>query len=429
MRTRFLSLVVFLSLSGSLLGCGTDAPADPGEEAKSDKQRITSPSVSPSNLAQLTEDNTAFAFDLYQQLRGKPENLFYSPHSISIALAMTYGGAKGTTEQEMQKTLHYTLGQSGLHAAFNALDLELARRGQGAQGKDGGKFRLNVVNATWGQKGYPFLAPYLDLLAENYGAGMRLMNFVDQPEPSRLAINEWVERMTENRIKDLIPQGLIDSLTRLVLTNAIYFNAAWRDKFDQALTKDGEFTKLDGSKITVSMMTKQDDHFRYAKTGGCEAVEVPYDGQELSMVLMLPEGPLDAFEASLDGGAVAKILSSLGGDSVQLTLPKFKMEGKFSLKETLSKLGMKEAFTDAADFSGMDGRPANLFISDVVHKSFIAIDETGTEAAAATAVIMASNAAPAKTYTVKLDRPFLFLIRDIKTGAILFVGRVVEPKI
>jgi serpin B len=425
MRHGTLAVALMLGLQ---IGCGED-PTNSPDVAQSDKQRITSPNVSSEDLAKLASGNTAFAMDLHRQLGSSSGNLFYSPYSISIALAMTYGGAVGATEQEMSQTMHYGLGQAALHPAFNALDLALASRGQGAKGKDGGKFRLNIANATWGQRGYSFLPTYLDLLAQNYGAGMRLVNFVDQPEPARVTINDWVAKATEDRIKDLIPQGAIDAMTRLVLTNAIYFNAAWRDKFDTAATKDGEFTTDDGSKVKVSMMNKLDSAFRYGKAEGCEAVEVGYDGDELSMVFLLPDGRLPTFEGALSGDKLEKILNSLGSAEVDLTVPKFKLEGTFKLAEVLDKLGMKTPFIGGkADFSGMDGQPGFLYISEVIHKSFIAIDEAGTEAAAATAVIMAGSAAPAQTKVVKLDRPFLFLIRDIKTNAVLFVGRVATPK-
>jgi serpin B len=423
-KLRYLTLAIATLLP---LGCGGE---NHGEVVQSSKQRITSPSVSAANQAELSHGNTAFAADLYQQLRSQPGNLFYSPYSISLALAMTYGGARGNTEAEMAKVMHYALPQSDLHPAFDALDLALASRGAGAAGKDGGKFRLNIANSTWGQKGYSFLPDYLDLLALDYGAGMRLLDFMAAPEPSRLIINDWVEQKTESRIKNLIPQGIIDPSTRLVLTNAVYFNAAWREKFEATATHDDQFTKLDGSQLAVRMMVKTDDDFRYAKAEGCEAVEIPYDGEELSMVVMRPQADLDTFEKSLTGASLEKILASLGGATVELSIPKFKVEGEFRLAQTLGAMGMKDAVTAGiADFSGMDGSRL-LYIGEVIHKSFIEIDEAGTEAAAATAVIMRAGAAPGpdhELHVVKLDKPFLFVIRDIKSGAILFLGRVANP--
>jgi len=424
-------LLPALIVAFALGGCGE--PSDPNDNlpdteiAKSDKQRITSPAVSPEDLAQLTRDNAAFAVELFQKLRAKGGNVFYSPHSISTALAMTYGGARTTTEAAMAKVLHYALGQGALHPAFNALDLELASRGQGAAGKDGGKFRLNIANALWGQRDYSFLPSFLDLLALNYGAGMHLMNFKDQPEPSRLTINDWVAQKTEDRIKDLIPQGEIDSETKLVLTNAVYFNAAWMHAFEKSATERGEFTRLDGSKLTAELMNKT-GRYGYASAGGWEAVELPYDGGELSMVVMLPAAGLEQAEAALTPESLQKLIGAIDTEEVALTLPKFKVESTFKLKEALAQLGMGEAFSGAADFSGIDGRKY-LVIGQVMHKAFIAIDEAGTEAAAATAVIMPPGAMPDPPRVVRVDRPFLFVIRDIATGAILFVGRVVEPKL
>jgi len=405
-------------------------PAQPAvaEVVKSDKERITSPNVSTDEQALLVEGNSAFAFELYQALKGKEDNLFYSPYSISLALAMTYAGASGETAEQMADTLRFLLEQERLHPAFNWLDAELARRGEGAQGKDGKGFRLNIVNAIWGQKDYEFLTDFLDVLAENYGAGLRILDFITAAEKSRVIINDWVSDQTEGRIEDLIPQGAIDALTRLVLTNAIYFNAAWEYPFDKKMTADGPFYLLDGEQVTVLMM-RQTESFGYTEGEGYQAVELRYDGDELSMVVFLPEaGQFEAFEKGLQAEQVCDIISGLKPTEVTLTMPKFEFESEFSLKDTLAGMGMPVAFSpEDADFSGMTGNP-ELFISDVVHKAFVAVDEAGTEAAAATAVIVGTTSAPGEPLVeVTLDRPFIFLIRDIDTGAILFVGRVLNP--
>jgi len=398
-----------------------------GEVLKSDKERITSPDVNPSEQALLVEGNSAFAFKLYQELKEKGGNLFYSPYSISLALAMTYAGARGETAQQMADTLQFILEQDKLHPAFNWLDAELASRSEGAQGKDGEGFRLNIVNAIWGQKDYEFLPTFLDVLAENYGAGLRILDFINETEQSRVAINKWVSDQTEGRIEDLIPQGAIDALTRLVLTNAIYFNAAWENPFDEDITADGPFYLLDGGQVSVPMM-KQTEWFGYTEGEGYQAVELPYDGNELSMVILLPEaGNFQAFEEGLQAQQVCDIISCLQFTGVALTMPRFEFESEFSLKDTLARMGMPIAFSPyEADFSGMTGKP-ELFISNVVHKAFVAVDEAGTEAAAATAVIVSLSAAPPPPIEVTIDRPFIFLIRDIETGAILFVGRVLNP--
>ena len=397
-----------------------------GEVLKSDKERITSPDVSPSEQALLVEGNSAFAFELYQELKGKEGNLFYSPYSISLALAMTYAGARGETAEQMADTLQFILEQDRLHPAFNWLDAELAKRGEGAAGKDGEGFRLNIVNAIWGQKDYEFLPAFLDVLAENYGAGLRILDFIKETEKSRLTINDWVYNQTEKRIEDLIPQGAIGELTRLVLTNAIYFNAAWAYPFDEDMTADGPFYLLDGGQVIVPMM-KQTESFGYTEGEGYQAVELPYDGGELSMVILLPEaGKFEAFEEELQAQQVSDIISGLQPTEVALTMPRFEFDSEFSLKDTLADMGMPIAFSGAADFSGMTGK-RELLISDVVHKAFVAVDEAGTEAAAATAVIMELTAVPEPPVEVTIDHPFIFLIRDIETDAILFVGRVLNP--
>jgi serpin B len=395
----------------------------------SDKPRVTSQDVSKTDLALLIEGNSAFAFELYQALREKDGNLFYSPHSISLALAMTYAGARGDTENQMGDALRFLLPQDRLHAAFNSLDLELASRGEGAEGKDDEGFRLHIINAIWGQKDYKFLSTYLDMLAENYGAGLRILDFMKEPEQSRMTINDWVSEQTEERIKDLIPQGAIDELTRLVLTNAIYFNAAWQYPFDEDATSEGDFFLLNGDKVTVPMM-RQTASFGYAVEDGYQALELPYDGRELSMVILMPEqGKFASFEASLSRQLVDSIIQKIGYRQVALSIPKFEYKSSFGLKQPLTTLGMEDAFIpEAADFSGMDGR-RDLFIQDVLHKAFVSVDEAGTEAAAATAVIVGTTSMPPEPIEVKIDRPFIYLIRDIETGTVLFVGRVLNPNL
>ena len=420
---RALVSILLLTMLLSVAGC---AEGEVAGLLQSDKPRETSPNIAPPDLIDLVEGNSEFAFDLYQAMREKGGNLFYSPYSISLALAMTYAGARNETEQQMADTLRFALDQSKLHPAFNNLDLELASRGEGAGGKDEEGFRLNIVNEIWGQKDYTFLNEFLDVLAENYGAGLRLLDFENASEESRITINDWVSDQTEGRIEDLIPQGVIDALTRLVLTNAIYFNAAWLNPFNDDMTDNGVFHLLDGGEVTVPMMM-QAESLGYAEGDGYQAVELPYDGRELSMVILLPDtGEFEEFEDSLDADMVDTITNDLIYKEVALTMPKFEFESEFSLADTLAAMGMPVAFTGGADFLGMTGN-RDLFIAEVLHKAFVSVDEAGTEAAAATAVVMNLTAAPGEPFEVALDRPFIFLIRDIETGAILFVGRVVNP--
>jgi serpin B len=424
MKKGLLSVISVLMVT-LIVGLGACSQATAGEFIQSDEPRETAPEVSDTDLATLVEGNSAFAFDLYQQLKDEEGNLFYSPYSISLALAMTYGGARSETEAQMANALRFSLPQSRLHPAFNALALELDSRGEGAQGKDDEGFRLNIINAIWGQQDYEFLTEFLDLLAVNYGAGLRVLDFIGATEESRVTINDWVADQTEGRIEDLIPQGLINAMTRLVLTNAIYFNAAWEYPFDEDITQDGVFHLLDGSQVTVPMMS-QKESFGYAEGDGYQAVELPYDGDELSMVILLPtSGQFESFEEALDAAQVDGIIGSLERWQVDLTMPKFEFDSSFSLLEALSAMGMPIAFSGSADFSGMTGN-RELFIADVVHKAFVSVDEEGTEAAAATAVVMELTAMP-DVVEVTIDRPFIFLIRDIETGAILFVGRTLDP--
>lgn len=425
MKVQWLNLVWIVVLVG-LAACAPERPAQ-AQIARSDRPRIQSPAVPSSDLAELAAGNSAFAFDLYQAVRREQGNLFYSPYSISAALAMTYAGARGNTERQMADVLHFTLPQERLHPAFNALDQALTSRGATDPSRDGEPFRLSIANSLWGQEGYRFLPDFLDTLAENYGAGLRLVDFQRSPEAARETINSWVSDQTEDRIRDLIPQGAIDTLTRLVLANAIYFKAAWMFPFDEDATQDGPFYLLDGSQVVVPMMHLS-EHLRYFAGEGVQAVELPYEGGEVSMVVIVPDrGTFPGFEEGLNADVVADIVARMEATRVNFAMPKFTYESALSLADTLAGLGMPDAFSANADFSGMDGT-RNLAVTDVFHKAFVAVDEAGTEAAAATAVIVGLTALPAGNVDLTVDRPFVFLIRDVQTGTILFVGRVVDPR-
>ncbi len=403
-------------------------PTSAPDELRSDLARVTMPAATDSDLAALVEGNSAFAFDLYHALGEKEKNLFYSPYSISVALAMTYAGARGETESQMADALRFRLSQDRLHSSLNSLDLKLASRGRGGDG-----FRLSIANAIWGQQGYRFLPGFLDVLALSYGAGLRPVDFVEAPERSRVTINDWVADRTEDRVKDLIPAGAIDVDTRLVLTNAIYFKAAWESQFEEGSTVDRAFNLLDGGVVQTPMMI-QTAEFGYADGNGYLAIDLPYKGNEMSMAILVPDaGEFSDFAASLDADLVSRALAGMGAERVRLTMPLFKFESQLSLNETLKAMGMPNAFDGgSADFSGMNGvsctdNPMCLRITDVVHKAFVAVDEEGTEAAAATGVVVGITSMPPEPVQVVIDRPFLFLIRDVETGAILFVGRVMDP--
>ncbi|MCJ7738330.1 MAG: serpin family protein [Anaerolineae bacterium] len=422
--TLFATLALFTVLN--LLGCASPQAADSVTQSSS-KPRESAPDVHDDSVSALAKGNSAFAFDLYQQIRGGSENIFYSPYSISAALAMTYAGARGETGQQMARTLHYTLPQDELHPAFNWLDQTLAGRGESAQGQDDGGFRLRVVNTIWGQKDYAFLMEYLDTLARNYGAGLRILDFAADAEAARQAINDWVSEQTEERITDLIPEGVLDPTTRLVLTNAIYFNAAWMYPFPEHQTAEAPFHLLDGGDVEGPMMHISES-FLYAEDEDYQALSLPYDGGELEMVVVLPqESRFEQLEARLDEQFVEGMLRGMTLQQVNLGMPRFEFDADLRLTDTLAEMGMPDAFSGNADFSGMTGDRA-LSISDVLHKAFVLVDESGTEAAAATAVVMKElEIAPGEPVEMTLDRPFVFFIRDIETGSILFLGRVVDP--
>jgi len=407
-------------LAASIMLLGLANCTQSGQPLQSDIPLNTS----QTDLEALADGNNAFAFDLYQTLRQDEGNLFFSPYSISEVLAMTYAGARGDTEKDMAQVLNFNLPQDRLHPAFNATDLQFKERSQGAEQEDGEGFQLSVVNAIWGQQGYHFLEEYLDVLAQHYGAGLRLMDFISETEQSRITINQWVSDQTEDKITDLIPQGAIDYLTRLVLTNAVYFNAAWQYPFDEQVTTDSPFYLIDDGTVTVSMMQKSNS-FGYTEGANYQAVELLYEGEETSMVILLPiAGQFDTFEESLDADLVKEITGNMSKRWVDLKMPKFEYESSFSLKQALSTMGMEVAFIyTQADFSGMNGN-YDLFIQDVLHKAFISVNESGTEAAAASAVVIGASAMPPQ---VTIDRPFIFLIRDIPTGSTIFIGRVLNP--
>jgi serpin B len=395
---------------------------------QSSLSRDTSPQVASADLARLATDNTTFAFTFYQALAAgdRTSNVFFSPYSVSIALAMTYAGAQGETAKQMASALDFELAPAMLHPAFDALDLALASRAQGQSGADGQPFKLNVVDSMWADKGLTFEKPFLDTIAVDYGAAVRVVDFSQAPDAARVTINDWVSGQTDNLIQNLLPPSSVTSDTTFVLVNAIDFSAGWATPFEASSTKPGPFHRLDGSTTQAPMMSEYLET-TYASGSGWQAVELPYAGGATSVVLVVPDaGQFAAVESSLTGDFVRSAISSLVPTAVTLSMPKFTIHGAtVSLKKELTALGMADAFSPAADFGAMT--TAQVFLSDVLQQAFIDVDETGTKAAAATAVIGTLTSALSNAATLTVDRPFFAIIRDDPTGTVLFVARVLDP--
>jgi serpin B len=317
------------------------------------------------------------------------------------------------------------LSEQRYHAAINALDLALPDRKEESDGAGEDAFRLTIVNAAWGREGYTFLESYLDTLGRYYGAGINMLDFNDDPEYSRQRINDYIERQTEKRISNLLPSGSVTRRTAFILTNAVYFKAAWMHPFDENRTSTGPFFCLNGEENEVAMMHRTGT-ISYADADGYETIELPYKGGDISMMIILPDrGAFDSIEKVVDHQRLKDIITSLRPQRVRLSMPKWEYESGFSLVRVLTELGMSTAFTEDANFSGIDGTK-KLAVSDVFHNTFVAVDEKGTEAAAATGVVVGITSIPPKPpVTVQIDRPFLYVIRDVRSGAILFLGTVV----
>ena len=376
-------------------------------------------------LQTVVKDNSDFGFDLYQELKEVEGNLFFSPYSISTALAMTYAGARGQTEKEMAQVLHFSLKQELLHSSFSKLQSEL----NAIQNK--GQIKLSIANSLWAQKSYKFLDTFIDLNKKYYSAGLNFVNFMTKTEAAREKINIWVEDKTQQMIKELIKPGILNPLTRLVLCNAIYFKGDWLSQFDTTRTVDRDFYVSSDKTIKVPMMNQKSD-FRYKDFGEFCALELLYEGNDLSMIIFLPKeiDGLADFEKDLTNDTVKIWIDELIGthkSEVLVSIPKFKTTCEFELSETLYDMGMPAAFSlPPADFSGMIGTK-DLYISKVIHKAYVDVNEEGTEAAAATAVVMLKSVA-VQPLEFKADHPFIFLIRENQTGSILFIGRIVDPE-
>jgi serpin B len=423
MTSRALSLSSVLATVLALAGCSQEFPDAPGELIASDKQRVTQPNVSTEDLASLASANTDFGVALYRQATRPGENLFFSPFSITQAFSMVYAGARGNTEQQMQQALRFSLPQERLHPAMNALDLALQSRTEPKPGQDGAPPEFNLVNATWGQRGFTFEPDYLDVLALHYGAGMRTADFQREANALRSQINAWVEGQTRERIKDLLPEGSVTADTRLVLVNALYFKGSWSTPFDSSLTRSGTFHRLDGGGEQVDLMERQ-LVVPYMKGDGFQSLALSYVGKDFRMVVIVPDaGRFEEVEARFSASFLDTVREQMKNNDIVLRLPRFQVETDLPLHESLSALGMRDVFTSDADLSGISTQE-HLQITAARHKAFVAVDEKGTEAAAATGIGVGTTSVPP---AVTVDRPFLFLIEDTGTKSVLFLGRLMNP--
>lgn len=412
LQNPLLGIVIAVFAILAVGGCGTEETV-----RERQKQKAIVPAIG--EALPIIDGNNHFAFDLYAKLREKhTDNLFFSPYSISTALAMTYGGARGETEKEMAQVLHFSVPQDRLSSAFAALMANLWNEEKGNQ--------LWIANRLWGQQGHDFLPEFQRVTREDYGAAPALLDFA-KAEKARQAINAWTKKETDGKIRDLIPSDMLNALTRLVLTNAIYFNAKWANPFDKKGTEEAPFKITPTQTVSVPMMCQKDE-LKYGTMDDAQILELPYVGKTWSMLIVLPntvDGLVD-LEKRLDFTESQKWLSILQRKEVVVWLPKFTFASQLFLKEALESMGMSSAFSEIdADFSGMDGK-RDLFISMVIHNAFVDVNETGTEAAATTAVNTDLSCDEPPQF--RADHPFVFFIRNNGTGAILFIGRVVNPK-
>ena len=420
MKTGFAALLSFVLVVAACSPAGST-----GGDIALVRADVPRASTSPEDAAAAASAISAFGFDLYRAVAKGQTNVVLSPTSIGLALAMARAGARGETAAEMDAVMR-GLGSDDNAAWLNALDVALATR-SGTFKDAGGQdlaVALRIANAPFAQKEMPLEKAYLEALASRFGAGLRLVDYISATEDARKLINGWVDEQTEQRIPELLVPGVLTPETRLALVNAIYLKAPWQTAFAAAATRPGTFTRADGTTVEVPMM-QLGETLRYASGTGWRAVEIPYVGGSLAMTVIVPDD-LAAFEQALTADQLASITGTLADAPVSLTFPKFSIETKAQLADILKALGMPSAFDERADFSGIT-TAEQLQISDVIHQANIDVDEKGTEAAAATAVVMRAGAAPAEPVTIRVDRPFLFALRDVPTGAVLFLGRVADP--
>lgn len=445
--------ITSLLFAALIAGCANNPVTHNNEPTPGDKPFAVSKSASverevvdpgDQRIAQEAGSINQFAVKMYLQLSKSTDgNIFFSPYSITSALGMTDAGAKGTTDEQIRSALQVTLPGEDFHAGINGLDQSLMSFSKSTDGLE-----LNVINSIWVQNDFPLRISYLDLLSRHYDAGVNLLDFINAPDSSSVIINDWVSDQTNDRIKNLIPKGAITIDTRLVLTNAIYFLADWLYKFDPAKTDNQPFHREDGSSVSTPLMSiggaSHDSAMKFAYKdcsyslqgvnyvaidSSEKVLELPYKGERIVMDFILPSGSMNTYESKLSAEKLKTLLSQL--DTIKIVpavrIPRFQFSTpSISLKKAFQDLGMTIPFTDVADFSGICQTP--LMIADILHKAFIKVDETGTEAAAATAVIMEINSAhPSPSFVA--DRPFIYLIRDTKTNTILFMGRVLDPTV
>lgn len=384
--------------------------------------RMDDSGATAAGISEVVRANNRFALDVYSELKGDEGNLFLSPYSISTALAMTHEGARGQTAEEIARVFHFPTDDPGRRAAFAALHNRL--------NEAAADYTLRVANALWAQKDYRFLEAYLNVLQSYYAAKATNVDFSGATETARQTINTWVEERTERKIKDLFPQGTIDSDTRLALTNAIYFKGQWVTQFDKRQTKNEAFHVSPDRSVNVPMMrlTGEGVEFKYIQDEDVQVLEMPYKGAKVSMLVLLPRsGGLAAFENGLTPEKLEGWRAGLRRQRVDAFLPKFTFETKYFMNKVLQKMGMPTAFSGGADFSGMTGT-RDLAIQHVIHQAFVDVNEEGTEAAAATGVSVGRTSVP-QVAVFRADRPFLFAIQDTERGNLLFLGRVVNPAV
>ena len=371
---------------------------------------------------EIIEANNRFAINLYSQYKSEEGNIFFSPFSISTAMAMVYEGAEGKTAKEIKSVFGFPKYDNSRRNQYSDLLSEINKKDK--------EYALKTANALWAEQDFNFLDKYLTTVEKYYGGKTTNLDFKNEPDTSRLIINNWVEDKTNNKIKDLLPEGVINPNTRLVLTNAIYFKAKWLTQFDADKTRDMNFRVNPDKSIKVPMMQRTDRKsiFNYTQNEDLQILEMPYAGEDLSMLILLPfDDDIEALENSFTIEKLTEWKKSLRKRRVKIYIPKFKFETKYFMKNTLSDLGMPTAFTNSADFSGMTGTK-DLKIDKVIHQAFIEVNEEGTEAAAATGVTMMKHSKPPPTPIFKADHPFIFIIQHNETGNILFMGRVSNPK-